>query len=196
MAALAKTGPQGATVQDRRVRRTHRQLREALISLTLERGWDDVSVQDVCERADVGRSTFYVHFADKEELLLSGIDELHASMDAVRLAGRGNFQFAEALIAHAGEQTHLRIYRALMGRKSGQRMHNMFRDLVMRLVAADLASLGIDDAHMLAVTRYVGGGFMAMMTEWIDHPARLAPETLAKSFRALTLAALAPLTRD
>lgn len=66
---------------DRRVQRTRRQLREALITLILERGWDAVSVRDVCEKADVGRSTFYVHFADKENLLLSGFDDLHATMN-------------------------------------------------------------------------------------------------------------------
>lgn len=45
---------------DRRVRKTRRLLHEALVTLILERGWDAVSVRDVCERADVGRSTFYV----------------------------------------------------------------------------------------------------------------------------------------
>jgi AcrR family transcriptional regulator len=62
--------------RDRRIERTRRTLREALIALILERGWDDISVQDVCNRADVGRSTFYTHFADKEELLVGGFDDL------------------------------------------------------------------------------------------------------------------------
>ena len=67
---------------DRRVRRTRRALRDALLELTLERGWDEVNVLDVCERADVARSTFYTHFADKEELLLSGFDDLRAALRA------------------------------------------------------------------------------------------------------------------
>ena len=69
---------------DRRVLRTRRQLRTALINLILERGWDAVSVSDVCARADVGRSTFYAHFADKEELLFSGFEELHATLATLR----------------------------------------------------------------------------------------------------------------
>jgi len=48
---------------DRRVQRTRRALREALVALIVERGWEGFSVQEVCERADVGRSTFYTHFA-------------------------------------------------------------------------------------------------------------------------------------
>src|SRR5687768_13088670 len=74
------------TPVDPRVVRTRRQLRDALVASILERGWEAVSVTDVCERAEIGRSTFYVHFADKEELLLSGFDELHAALDRERLA--------------------------------------------------------------------------------------------------------------
>jgi Bacterial regulatory proteins, tetR family len=56
--------------------------------LDLERGCDAVSVQDVCAKPDVGRSTFYLQFADKEDLLLSGFDNLHASL-ARDVAGAG-----------------------------------------------------------------------------------------------------------
>jgi hypothetical protein len=54
---------------DRRVRRSRQVLHQALVELVLERGWDRVTVQAVCDRARVGRSTFDVHFADKEEHL-------------------------------------------------------------------------------------------------------------------------------
>ena len=53
---------------DRRVLRTRAVLRDALITLVGESGWDAITVQDICDRAKVGRSTFYMHFADKEDL--------------------------------------------------------------------------------------------------------------------------------
>lgn len=56
-------------MSDRRVRRTHKALRDALIALTLERGYVSLTVEDIIERADVSRSTFYKHFADKNALL-------------------------------------------------------------------------------------------------------------------------------
>ena len=56
-------------IEDRRVRRTKRLLRDALVSLVLERGYSAVTVEDVTERADVGRATFYTHYTDKDELL-------------------------------------------------------------------------------------------------------------------------------
>jgi AcrR family transcriptional regulator len=59
---------------DRRVRRTHRRLKEALLELIEERDFDRITVEDITERADVARSTFYSHFGSKEELLFSGFD--------------------------------------------------------------------------------------------------------------------------
>ncbi|MGC4069421.1 MAG: TetR/AcrR family transcriptional regulator [Polyangiaceae bacterium] len=100
------------------MRRTRRLLREALVELTLERGWDSVSVLDVCAKADIGRSTFYVHFADKEDLLLSGFDDLHAGLDAHCAVRAQPFAFAEPLLAHAAENHDL--FRAVVGRQSGQ----------------------------------------------------------------------------
>src|SRR6266849_4806553 len=47
--------------EDRRVRRTRESLHKALISLALEKNYDSISVQEVLDRADVGRSTFYTH---------------------------------------------------------------------------------------------------------------------------------------
>src|ERR1044071_6290760 len=56
---------------DRRAGRTERSLREALIALILEKRYDAITVQNIIDRADVGRSTFYAHYRDKEDLLLS-----------------------------------------------------------------------------------------------------------------------------
>jgi len=51
---------------DKRVRRTHERLGSALIELIQEKPIDDVTVQEVLDRASVGRSTFYLHFRDKK----------------------------------------------------------------------------------------------------------------------------------
>lgn len=54
---------------DRRTVRTHILLRQALFSLMAEREYDAITVQDILDRADIGRSTFYAHFSSKDELL-------------------------------------------------------------------------------------------------------------------------------
>lgn len=61
-------------VQDRRVRRTQHLLAEALIALTLEKGYEAVTIRDITERADVGYATFFRHYRDKDELLQDVVD--------------------------------------------------------------------------------------------------------------------------
>jgi AcrR family transcriptional regulator len=58
--------------KDRRSRRTRQLLRNALLALLKEKRYEEISVQDIIERADVARSTFYVHYLDKDDLLTGG----------------------------------------------------------------------------------------------------------------------------
>src|SRR5690349_4310201 len=55
--------------QDRRVKRTQKLLAEALIELTLEKGYEAVTIRDITDRADVGYATFFRHYHDKDDLL-------------------------------------------------------------------------------------------------------------------------------
>ena len=72
-----------ARKMDRRVQRTRKLLRDALMSLIMEDGYDAVSIQDITEKANLGRATFYLHFKDKDELLLDVmeqfIDDFHGT---------------------------------------------------------------------------------------------------------------------
>ena len=67
---------------DRRVLRTRGALRDALLELMVERGWDGVDIQSLCERANIGRSTFYLHYPNKEELLKGSLGDLRAALRA------------------------------------------------------------------------------------------------------------------
>src|ERR1035438_9652116 len=60
---------------DQRVKRTHQRLGSALVQLIAEKPIDDITVQEVLDRAAVGRSTFYLHFRDKNDLLLSQLEK-------------------------------------------------------------------------------------------------------------------------
>src|SRR2546430_12892476 len=65
---------------DRRVQRTRKLLQDALISLMIEKGYEATTVQDIIDRANVGRATFYAHFADTETLLVSRLEDLRAML--------------------------------------------------------------------------------------------------------------------
>ena len=150
------------------------------MSLILEKGFENVTVQAVCERADVGRSTFYVHFADTVELLLSGFDHLKHALRSMR--GDGPLGFARPLIEHAGENR--RLFRALVGKKSGQFVLARFRELVVELVSEDVRKppKGVDrDAAVHAIA----GAFCELVMWWSEGRTKLTADEIAKSFESL-----------
>src|SRR5215213_238359 len=91
---------------DRRVSRTRRSLSAALIELILEKRYDSITVQDVIDRADVGRSTFYTHYRDKDDLFLSAwkrLLDLFVRRIEWEKAGKGQFVPVRDLFQHVQE---------------------------------------------------------------------------------------------
>jgi AcrR family transcriptional regulator len=169
--------------EDRRVLRTRRMLREALIELIIERGWDNVSVQDICDRADVGRSTFYTHFADREELLLGGFDDLRKTLRAHK-SGAHKLAFVRGLIEHAHE--HSQLFRAIIGKRAGHAIEKRFRQTVISLVRDDLAEHGFAGRALEVTTYYVAGALVELLTWWVDTRNSLLPAQIEDMFRRLT----------
>ncbi|HEY2791136.1 MAG TPA: TetR/AcrR family transcriptional regulator, partial [Micromonosporaceae bacterium] len=108
---------------DRRVRRTRALLQTALVDLIIERGYHRISVQDVLDRADVGRSTFYAHFRDKDALLVSSFDELRddlrRDMDALTPGELPDDPAHPVSVVFQHAYAHRPIYRALCGQQGG-----------------------------------------------------------------------------
>jgi AcrR family transcriptional regulator len=177
---------------DRRVQRTRRTLRDALITLLHERGWDAVSVQDICNRADVGRSTFYMHFADKEELLIGGFDDLRKMLRAqLAPSGRGPsepLQFARGMIEHAHENQ--RLFRALVGKRSGQVVLQRFRELVVDLVRENLSSKSSSGPERDAAVHFISGAFLELLTWSLETRSAPCSEELERLFLAMAASAL------
>src|SRR5262245_58497391 len=100
-----------ARTVDRRIQRTQQLLRAALMSLIQEKGFEALSVQEIIDRANVGRATFYAHFDSKEDLLASGIEGLRASLrerqrqalSSAATADERLFAFSRELFTHADE---------------------------------------------------------------------------------------------
>src|SRR4030095_15463617 len=75
--------------KDRRIQKTQNLLHEALTSLIREKSYDSIVVKEILDRANVGRSTFYMHFRDKDELLVSSIRDMLGSVHATPMASSG-----------------------------------------------------------------------------------------------------------
>src|SRR5207245_8167897 len=107
---------------DRRIRRTRDRLGDALVELIQEKPFDSITVQEVLDRAGVGRSTFYVHYRDKNDLFLSDADEFFEAMAGL-LSRRGEASDrvapARELFAHLAEMR--RVRRALV---ASARLHD------------------------------------------------------------------------
>ena len=129
-----------ARAVDRRVQRTQQLLRAALMSLIQEKGFESLSVQDIIDRANVGRATFYAHFDGKEDLLASGIEGLRASLrerqrQALAAATGADdrlFAFSHELFVHANE--HRTIFRAMIGKRSGAVIQQLLQKMLVDLV--------------------------------------------------------------
>jgi AcrR family transcriptional regulator len=175
---------------DRRVLRTRRTLHQALVSLILERGWDEISVLDVCDRANVGRSTFYVHFGDKEDLLLSGFDELKHEL-RMHHSGEGVLSFAAELIEHARDNQ--RLFRALIGKKSALAVQRRFRQLVVEMISEDLSRIAPRTPDLEATVHYLAGAYVELLMWWLDARTTLDSTDIARLFHRRTEPILAQL---
>ncbi len=146
---------------DRRTRRTDKALREALLALAAERAWDDIRVQDICSAADVGRSTFYAHYNGKETLLAAGLRAFCEALYADASRSREPFGYLRSLIDHVREQR--RVFRSIVGRRSGHVVQARFREMLRDLVERDLAGRVADSDRDVAVRCVAGALFEALV---------------------------------
>ena len=170
--------------EDRRVRRTRRALHDALIELVLERGYERTTVQDILDRADVGRSTFYAHFRDKEALLLTSFDDMREQLRAEIDAAPD--RPATLLFEHA--YAHQLVYRALCGRQGGnlvvRHLHGLITDLLRaRLTGGELPADVVAEFH--------ASGIIGLLGWWIEHDFCHGPDWLAGVYRRLTTSTMA-----
>ena len=175
---------------DQRVRRTHQRLGLALLTLIQDRPIDDVTVQDVLDLASVGRSTFYLHFRGKDDLLLSQF-ELFLGMMSTTLSVRRENSHRLApvaeMFAHIAEQQ--KLVRAL--RDCG-RLRDFFelaegyfaRGIAQRLIESkrfpNLPQRDLDArAHALA------GSLLSLLRWWLDRGAQEPAQQMDELFHRM-----------
>jgi AcrR family transcriptional regulator len=184
---------------DRRVQRTRDQLGDALVALMQEKPFDAITVQDVLARAGVGRSTFYAHFRDKDDLFLSDADEfLEAIATALSKSKDASERVAPVreFFAHVGEARWL--YLSLI--ESGK-IHD-FLELAQghfaRGIEQRLAELprsrAIDSKSRAAHAHALTGALLALLTWWLDHDMTTPPEQLDTMFHQLVWSGVAAST--
>ncbi len=180
---------------DRRVQRTIRALREALLDLIIEKGYEDVTIQDIIDRANVGRSTFYSHYYDKEQLLLGCIGWLRQSLTEQRASpgtsGTAGFRFGFSLAMLKHVQANEKLYRATVGRDSGTLVLHHVHRMIAELAGEEMAKL--NEAWLLpqqVLLAYVVHTYMALLQWWIEHDSARSAEEVDEQFHRLAFTGL------
>jgi len=158
------------------VRRTERALCDALVALVNERGYDKVSVEDIAERADVARATFYSHYTSKDDLLATVFGELVDEVMERLTLREGPWDVArtrmvEESFRHAAELREL--YRACLSGAGDGRARDAYRDALARSVEVNFASrlraLGREPRVPLDILVLVfAGAHIALLRAWLD----------------------------
>ncbi len=188
-----------ARTPDRRVLRTQQLLRSALLSLIQEKGFEDLSVQEIIDRANVGRATFYAHFDSKEDLLASGIENLRASLQerqrraTTQSTGDGRLlAFSHELFLHANE--HREVFRAMVGKRSGAVVQQLLHKMLVDLVRDELQPMTrLHDKGASpneAAVQVVAGGLFGLLIWWGSGKMRMPVDEVDALFRRLAIPAL------
>jgi len=179
---------------DRRVSRTRRSIDEAFLQLLQQRGYEAVGVSDIVREADVGRATFYEHYASKDDLLRA---QLRFVSTMLRVAGSSApVVDATPLLAHIRDVPLL--YRLIAGRSATARTLRLLQDVLEERVAALLAELvrgGVrlrDPLEPAVAARMIVGALCALLAWWVERGMPETPAQVQRLFQAGTAALLEP----
>jgi len=187
------------TKTDRRVQRTRDLLQKALIELISERGYDAITIRELVDRANVGRTTFYLHYNSKDELFMSCHEAIVSEFHFGRLhaLSREELLSPEAPPWIASAYRHLLEARALLypvfQGKNSLLILRRIRDRSAQGIEASLrAAFAEADStipfHMLA--NYLAGAQIALVQWWLEKRRPHTPEMLAQTFHRLRRAAI------
>lgn len=173
---------------DRRVARTRAMLQDALIALIPERGYAAITVEDICQKANIGRSTFYTHYAGKDELRSATLEAHLQSLNRrVSQSGQTNrrlFEFSLPMFEHA--RAFRSLHHALLS-SSGDTIHDQLRERIRRAVRTELASKRIGDTGVPIefAVQFISGAFLAVLAWWIAEDASLSPVQVDDLFQRM-----------
>ena len=193
MKAVRNKAPKTGLKTDRRVLRTRDALGDALIALMQKKSFDEITVQDVLDRAGVGRSTFYVHYSDKNDLFLSDVEEFLENVStALKRQGASTKRLlpVQEFLTHVGESREL--YLAMV--KSGK-IHDLRalgQGLFARSIEERLQAAGIEIEPMQrsAQAHALAGSLFSLLDWWMDKGMKADPKEMDEVFHRMAWSGL------
>ena len=187
---------------DRRVQRTRRLLHKALMSQVLEKKYESITVQEILDRADVGRSTFYTHFHDKDELLVSGFENVKsllktAQATAREFPGKSHEKiigFSLAMFEHAHE--YRAVNRALLGSHAEAIVRRQVHSALEGIVGPEIKAAmerrkqGGFVVPPELLTHFLVSTYISVLTWWLNARNPIPPKEIHEAYRQLVLPCL------
>jgi AcrR family transcriptional regulator len=180
---------------DPRVVRTRQMLRDALVATIIEQGYDAANIQNITERAGLRRATFYLHYRDKEDLLLSMLAETTDALMQEMEAQTGDLltaeaQYAQELMTFQHVQTRADLYRAILSGQGAAQITRGLRDHLAARIREKCVSQ--NRANSLPVPVEVLANYLAavklnMIIWWLDQGLPYTPEQMAAMVTRLVL---------
>jgi AcrR family transcriptional regulator len=174
---------------DRRSQRTRQLLSDALVSLMVEKRYDKITVQDIIDRANVGRSTFYAHFQDKEDLLVSEVMDVFTQHLLHHSGSEHSFVSTLDLFRHVQENQHL--YEALAWGRGLELLYQQGQAYLSQRMAEQLQgwlpegqSWGVP---LPVLATYVASTLVTLLRWWLDHKMPYSPEEMNAMFHQLIM---------
>lgn len=181
---------------DRRVQKTRQLLQKAVVDLVIEKGFEAITVQDILDKANVGRSTFYSHYQDKGELLHSCFDELNVLLGqhAINLSdGSRNspdlviitdFTFNLFKFAERNGQ----LFKALFKQQNlSEFVHNFLFDRLNDPLKRRMAREKNSSIPSEIVTNYFINAFLGILKWWVSNDMPCTAEEIDRYFKQLVM---------
>lgn len=184
---------------DRRVQKTQELLSAALASLIAEKSYDSIAVKEILDRANVGRSTFYTHFSDKDELLVSNIRSMVETVRSTKQRRSPTWHervlwFSLPIFEyHYGHRHNGQLS---MGERGRAILHGRLRQVLCEMTAdtvrAEFTGRRKASKSMPAdlIVQYVASTFVLVLDWWIDAKKPLPPKEIDELFHAMVLPTL------
>ncbi|MCB8966638.1 MAG: TetR/AcrR family transcriptional regulator [Chloroflexota bacterium] len=173
---------------DRRILRTRRLLNEALLALLVERDYENITIQDITEQADLNRATFYLHYSSKEELLVAALeeqfDELVASIEDLATGQPIWEDQTPELMTFRHVAEHAPLYKALLSeRGTGYIIHRIIGYIAAygeaRLQEELPANIELSFPATL-LSMHAAGSLFALVSWWVTNDMPYSPEYMAE----------------
>lgn len=187
------------TQPDRRVQRTRDLLQKALIELISERRYEAITIQNIVDRANVGRTTFYLHYSSKDELFMSCHEAIVREFHFGPLYPRSREELLspEAPPGMISAFRHLEDARALLSPifqgKDSLLILRRLRDGSAQEIEASLRAAFAEAGSTIpldVLANYLAGAQIALVQWWLEKRRPHTPENLAQMFHRLQRAAI------